>query len=85
MDGSTRKPLSDGTHSRIGFRVAQGAVRQDRGAVVIVSAARRVARAGLPTRYGTFELFVYETPRHEAPGALERPESKECIGCVTAS
>jgi GTP cyclohydrolase II len=37
---------------------------------VIVSAARRVARAGLPTRYGTFEMFVYETPEHKEHVAL---------------
>src|SRR5688500_7280801 len=30
-----------------------------------MSAARRVARAGLPTRYGTFEMFVYDTPEHK--------------------
>jgi 3,4-dihydroxy 2-butanone 4-phosphate synthase / GTP cyclohydrolase II len=37
---------------------------------VIMSAARRVARASLPTRYGTFEMFVYETPEHEEHVAL---------------
>jgi GTP cyclohydrolase II len=37
---------------------------------VIVSSARRVARAGLPTRYGAFEMFVYETPEHKEHVAL---------------
>ena len=37
---------------------------------MIMSAARRVARASLPTRYGTFEMFVYETPEHKEHGAL---------------
>ena len=37
---------------------------------MIMSAARRVARAGLPTRYGTFEMFVYETPEHKEHVAL---------------
>jgi GTP cyclohydrolase II len=37
---------------------------------VIMSAARRVARASLPTRYGTFEMFVYETPEHKEHVAL---------------
>jgi GTP cyclohydrolase II len=37
---------------------------------VIVSAARRVAQASLPTRYGTFEMFVYETPEHKEHVAL---------------
>jgi GTP cyclohydrolase II len=37
---------------------------------VIVSATRRVARASLPTRYGTFEMFVYETPEHKEHVAL---------------
>ena len=32
---------------------------------MIVSTARRVARASLPTCYGTFEIFVYETPEHK--------------------
>ena len=35
-----------------------------------MSAARRVARASLPTRYGTFEMFVYETPEHKEHVAL---------------
>src|SRR5687768_6788557 len=35
-----------------------------------MSAARWVARAGLPTRYGTFEMFVYETPEHNEHVAL---------------
>jgi GTP cyclohydrolase II len=37
---------------------------------VIESAVRRVARAGLPTRYGTFEMFVYEAPEHKEHVAL---------------
>jgi 3,4-dihydroxy 2-butanone 4-phosphate synthase / GTP cyclohydrolase II len=37
---------------------------------VIGSAARRVARASLPTRYGTFEMFVYDTPEHKEHMAL---------------
>ena len=37
---------------------------------MIMSAARRVARASLPTRYGTFEMFVYETPEHKEHVAL---------------
>jgi GTP cyclohydrolase II len=37
---------------------------------VITPAARRVARASLPTRYGTFQLFVYETPGHKEHVAL---------------
>jgi GTP cyclohydrolase II len=32
---------------------------------VIMSATRRVAQASLPTRYGTFEMFVYDTPEHK--------------------
>jgi GTP cyclohydrolase II len=37
---------------------------------VIRSATLRVARASLPTRYGTFEMFVYETPEHKEQVAL---------------
>jgi GTP cyclohydrolase II len=37
---------------------------------VNISAARRVARAGLPTRYGIFEMFVYETPERKEHVAL---------------
>jgi 3,4-dihydroxy 2-butanone 4-phosphate synthase / GTP cyclohydrolase II len=37
---------------------------------VIMSAARRVAQASLPTRYGTFEMFVYDTPEHKEHVAL---------------
>ena len=33
-------------------------------------AARRVAQASLPTRYGTFQMFVYETPGREEHVAL---------------
>jgi hypothetical protein len=67
--GSTTKPFCDGTHSKIGFRAARRAVRQE-GAGVIMSVARRVARATLPTRYGTFEMFVYDTPEHKEHVAL---------------
>ena len=35
-----------------------------------MSATRWVARAGLPTRYGTFEMFVYGTPDHREHVAL---------------
>jgi GTP cyclohydrolase II len=35
-----------------------------------MSVARRVARATLPTRYGTFEMFVYATPEHKEHVAL---------------
>jgi GTP cyclohydrolase II len=31
---------------------------------------RRVAQAGLPTRYGTFEMFVYDAPEHKEHVAL---------------
>jgi GTP cyclohydrolase II len=37
---------------------------------VIVSATRRVAQASLPTRYGTFQMFVYDTPEHKEHVAL---------------
>jgi GTP cyclohydrolase II len=40
------------------------------GAGVMMSITRRVARANLPTRYGTFEMFVYGTPDHEEHVAL---------------
>src|SRR5919106_5557816 len=33
-------------------------------------AARRVAQASLPTRYGTFEIFVYDTADHKEHVAL---------------
>ena len=35
-----------------------------------MSATRRVAQASLPTRYGTFEMFVYDTPEHKEHVAL---------------
>jgi 3,4-dihydroxy 2-butanone 4-phosphate synthase / GTP cyclohydrolase II len=35
-----------------------------------MSSARRVTQASLPTRYGTFEMFVYETPEHNEHVAL---------------
>src|ERR671916_491253 len=31
----------------------------------MMSVTRRVAQAGLPTRYGTFEMFVYDAPDHK--------------------
>jgi GTP cyclohydrolase II len=31
---------------------------------------RRMAQAGLPTRYGTFEMFVYDAPEHKEHVAL---------------
>jgi GTP cyclohydrolase II len=37
---------------------------------VLMPATRRVARANLPTRYGTFEMFVYETHDHREHVAL---------------
>ena len=37
---------------------------------VILSATRRVARSSLPTRYGTFEIFVYNAPGHQEHVAL---------------
>ena len=36
----------------------------------MVSVTRRVAKANLPTRYGTFEMFVYDTPEHKEHVAL---------------
>src|SRR5215216_1777003 len=36
----------------------------------MMSATRRVAQAGLPTRYGTFEMFVYGAPDHKEHVAL---------------
>ncbi len=36
----------------------------------MISATRRVAQAGLPTHYGTFEMFVYGTPDHKEHVAL---------------
>jgi GTP cyclohydrolase II len=35
-----------------------------------MSVARRVAQATLPTRYGTFEMFVYAMPEHKEHVAL---------------
>ncbi|HYQ84205.1 MAG TPA: GTP cyclohydrolase II [Rubrobacter sp.] len=35
-----------------------------------MSGTQRVARANLPTRYGTFEMFVYNTPEHQEHVAL---------------
>jgi 3,4-dihydroxy 2-butanone 4-phosphate synthase / GTP cyclohydrolase II len=37
---------------------------------VIMSATQQVARASLPTRYGAFEMFVYDTPEHKEHVAL---------------
>jgi GTP cyclohydrolase II len=36
----------------------------------MIPATRRVAQAGLPTRYGTFEMFVYDAPDHKEHVAL---------------
>jgi GTP cyclohydrolase II len=36
----------------------------------MIPSPRRVARANLPTRYGTFEMFVYDTPEHKDHVAL---------------
>jgi GTP cyclohydrolase II len=36
----------------------------------MMSVTRRVARAGLPTRYGAFEMFVYDAPDHKEHVAL---------------
>ena len=36
----------------------------------MMSVARRIAQAGLPTRYGTFEMFVFGTPDHKEHVAL---------------
>jgi GTP cyclohydrolase II len=36
----------------------------------MMSVTRRVAQAGLPTRYGTFEMFVYGTSDHKEHVAL---------------
>ena len=36
----------------------------------MMSATRRAAQAGLPTHYGTFEMFVYGTPDHKEHVAL---------------
>jgi 3,4-dihydroxy 2-butanone 4-phosphate synthase/GTP cyclohydrolase II len=36
----------------------------------MMSVTRRVARAGLPTRYGAFETFVYDAPDHKEHVAL---------------
>jgi 3,4-dihydroxy 2-butanone 4-phosphate synthase / GTP cyclohydrolase II len=37
---------------------------------VIAPVIRRLARANLPTRYGTFEVYVYDTPEHKEHMAL---------------
>jgi GTP cyclohydrolase II len=36
----------------------------------MMSATRRAAQAGLPTRYGTFQMFVYDAPDHKEHVAL---------------
>ena len=36
----------------------------------MMSVTRRVAQAGLPTRYGTFEMFVYDARDHKEHVAL---------------
>jgi GTP cyclohydrolase II len=40
------------------------------GEDMIAPATRRVAEANLPTRYGTFEMFVYDTADHKEHVAL---------------
>src|ERR671921_2368388 len=40
------------------------------GGDVIAPATRRVTEANLPTRYGTFEIFVYDTADHKEHVAL---------------
>jgi GTP cyclohydrolase II len=45
---------------------------------VITSAARRVAQASLPTRYGRFQMFVYETPEHKEHVALTLGAIHDC-------
>src|SRR5829696_3524780 len=42
----------------------------ERGEDMIAPATRRVAEANLPTRYGTFEMFVYDTADHKEHVAL---------------
>lgn len=37
---------------------------------MVVSATRRVVKANLPTRYGAFEMFVYDTPDRKEHAAL---------------
>lgn len=37
---------------------------------MIAPATRRVAKANLPTRYGDFQMLVYDTPEHEEHVAL---------------
>ena len=45
---------------------------------MITSAARRVAQASLPTRYGRFQMFVYETPEHKEHVALTLGAIHDC-------
>lgn len=37
---------------------------------MVMSVTRRVVKANLPTRYGAFEMFVYDTPDHKEHAAL---------------
>ena len=37
---------------------------------MIAPSTRRVAKANLPTRYGAFQIFVYDTPEHKEHVAL---------------
>jgi len=39
----------------------------------MTSGTRRVAQADLPTRYGAFEMFVYNAPDHKDHVAARRP------------
>jgi hypothetical protein len=68
--GPTTESFCNGTHTKVGFYAAQRAVRKEGGAGVIMSPTRRVAQASLPTRCGTFETFVYDTPEHKEHVAL---------------
>jgi hypothetical protein len=66
--GGPTESFCNGTRTKVGFRAESGS--KGRGAGVIMSSTRRVAQASLPTRYGTFEMFVYDTPEHKEHLAL---------------
>jgi len=70
--GPTTESFCNGTqsHSATVLTLRSGSVQrrerfERKGAGVIMSATRRVAQASLPTRCGTFETFVYDTPEHK--------------------
>src|ERR687893_752377 len=48
----------------------EGRSRRAGSEAMIAPVIRRVAGANLPTRYGTFEVFVYDTPEHKEHVAL---------------